>query len=267
MVAVSAEEAWTRGRAAHPGVEVPRETFAVYLAERPDAGGALAERAVDLYLACACSFAVPGAAQVFDRRFLTHVGDYLGSRARDADFIAEVRQLLRIRFLVGDDRRAPRILDYRGAGSLDGWVRVAACRMALDLARASGRREALAGVVGASMVAEDGELAFIKERYREPIRAAFAAALSGLSREHRTCIRLHYLEKLTTAELATFFKVSRATSIRRVRQAREALLDAVAAEARARLAIGPDELEPLLGLMRSQLDVSVARLLAETSGA
>jgi RNA polymerase sigma-70 factor (ECF subfamily) len=263
---VSLDRVLALGRAAHPGVEVPREALERWLGDRPEAEETALERAADIYLACACCEQIAGAASLFERRFLSRVAAYLGGIPPDPDFVAEVRQRLRIRFLVADRGQPARITRWRGAGSLASWVRVSASRMALDELRSSGRRARRASAaLEEGLVAEDGELAYVKQRYRAPFNDAFAAALGGLRRELRTVLRLHYVEKLTTAELATFLGVGRATVVRRLREARTSLLDAMHAELRARIPADAEEIESLIRLLRSQLDVSVARLLRTTS--
>ena len=53
---------------------------------------------------------------------------------REPMFVDEVRQVLRTKLLVGDGA-PPKIADYSGRGPLDGWVRAAAVRAAIDLKR------------------------------------------------------------------------------------------------------------------------------------
>src|SRR5688572_31992928 len=55
---------------------------------------------------------------------------------RNAAFVDEVRQALRIRLLVGEAGRV-RIDDYMGRGPLRAWLGVAALRIALNLKRAA----------------------------------------------------------------------------------------------------------------------------------
>jgi RNA polymerase sigma-70 factor (ECF subfamily) len=107
----------------------------------------------------------------------------------------------------------------------------------------------------------DPETGYLKERYREAFNAAFRGAVAALSGEQRELLRLHFVDGLTLDQLASVAGVHRATIARRIAAAREA----VAGEARrlllAALGASESELESLAGVMRSQIDVTLAGLL------
>lgn len=261
---VALNEVWEEGRRAHPGIDLALAELERHLAERPVDERPVAHPA-DLYLACACLVGVAGAVERFQATYLERVPAYLGTLARGRDFVAEVQQALAIRLLVGHDGK-PRLADYAGRGSLEGWVRIAATRLAIDLLRVDESRENLAAAVEEQLVEGDHELGHLRTAYRGPFREAFAQALGEIEGAQRSLLRLHYVEGMTTAALAGLHKVSRATIIRRVAGAREAILALMGTKLRERLGLQGEELDSLLRLMRSQLDVSVERLLCTTLG-
>jgi RNA polymerase sigma-70 factor (ECF subfamily) len=116
--------AWEKGRRAWPDLVVEREDFAAYLAERWPIGE-LHNFGPDLYLACACLHRVPSAAEAFRSRYLARVPAYLGTLARSREFIAEIQQALTEDLLVGH-LGTPKLAEYRGRGSLEGFVRALA---------------------------------------------------------------------------------------------------------------------------------------------
>jgi RNA polymerase sigma-70 factor (ECF subfamily) len=258
------EQVYALGRATYPRLAVDPEDLATYLEARAGEWGGSLGNAADLYLACACLRRVEHAVEDFVAAYLSKVRMYLGRLAHSDDFVAEVRQQLAERLLVGDEENPPRLGEYAGRGSLEGWVRIAAQRTALNLQREGARRTDWTESVERRMVADHGELAMVKETYREPFSRAVAQAASSLPREHRGLLRLHYAEGMTTAQLAALYNVSRRTIVRKVNEASEALLAGVHDQLHATLGIPREEVDDLLGLLRSRLEVSLFRLLRET---
>jgi len=255
------------GQTAWPDVRLPPESFIGRVAHHFSEDEALMTwlgkvRAADLYLACACAERVPGAIDAFDRTFLAAVPAILarsGPRGLQAD---EIRQRVRERLFVG----APKIADYSGRGALASWLQVVTLRIAIDTCREeqsiptadSGDLEA------ATFASTDPELELIKERYREPFKQALRAALGGLTSEHRNLLKLHFVDGVTLDQLAALFHVHRATVVRRIAQAREAVFDSVRIRLQAELAIDRDEFEDLLDLLRSRLELSLSALFPDS---
>lgn len=267
IVAIAVDELDRLGSEAWPQLRVARDELASYLAGRPDA---CAAHAADLYLACACLLGAPAAVEAFHVRFLVPLEHELGSLARGpAPTADELRQELAIRLLVSTSDAPARLASYSGKGPLAGWVRIAATRLAIDLQR-KGRRErpgstpeAIERIVEAASVELDGELLSLRERYSSEFKSSLHDALTQLDPAHRAVLRLHYLEGMTTAALAAVYKVSRNTMVRRIANARATLFEATIERLTARVGLPPDQYRTLLQLVRSQLDVSIARLLAE----
>jgi RNA polymerase sigma-70 factor (ECF subfamily) len=257
----STSELHEAGRRAWPDVAVEAARFARFLDERcPDDAARAACHGADLYLACACADGDAVALRRFEERHLSQVASFLARMAPTDAFVDEVRQLVRERLFVGEQRR---ILAYGGQGPLAGWLRVIALRIAVDLRRhwTERRRDDEPPAADAAATAVDPELDFIKASYRDAFRSALEAALAGLSDEQRNLLRLHFIDALTLDELAALFRVHRATIARRVAAAREAILERCRHLLGERLALDASEFESLLRVVRSQIDLSLRRLL------
>ena len=100
----------------------------------------------------------------------------------------------------------------------------------------------------------------LRERYREQVRAAIAAAFAALTERQRNVLRQYYIDGLTIDQLAALYHVDRATTARWVIGARTGVLDGTRDRLRAVLGVSSDEVESILRLVRSELDLSL-RLL------
>jgi RNA polymerase sigma-70 factor (ECF subfamily) len=217
----------------------------------------------DLYLACACSLGMAAALDVFDRRCLGGIEGFLcqitgGEALRD-----EVRQLVRSRLLLVEDEAPRRIGQYLGRGSLVSWVGIAAQRTALSLLRGDRSRqqahaEAMADAIS---LGGDPELDYLKVRYRQDFRAAFADAIGQLEARDRVILRLHLIDSLSHEEIARMYRVNQSTVTRWVSRIREAIGKETHRLVCERLRVGTAEYESLAVLVQSQLDLSLARLL------
>src|SRR6202044_357253 len=107
----------------------------------------------------------------------------------------------------------------------------------------------------------DPERRLIQQRYRDAFNEALRDAVDALDAEHREILRLHFVERRTLEQLAASLGVHRATVARRLKAAREAVLGQARRAIEARLDVHDAELDSLAGLMRSQLDPSLLRLL------
>ncbi|HWE27728.1 MAG TPA: sigma-70 family RNA polymerase sigma factor, partial [Polyangia bacterium] len=183
--------------------------------------------------------------------------------------VDEVRQQLRHKLLLAPrPGERPRIADYAGRGPLQAWVRVAATRAAIDYLRSAGAR------FGAEVQPDDlspdpgagdsPEVDYMKERYRPQFKAAFQAALRELDSEQRNVLRLHVVEGLNIDEIGSLFKVHRSTVARWIAAARRQVLAAAREKLSDELGLSAPEFDSLAGVVRSQLDLSVANILQKT---
>lgn len=225
--------------------------------------------ATELHLALGCAGGDAAAIRHFERRYLDVVPAALAPMKLPAATVEDVRAVVRDRLLVADGDAPPRVVVYAGQGRLRGLVQVSAVRAAISLLRKTARELPIAGddVGGAAALDHDAELALIKAQYRAAFTAAFAAAVRGLDRRDRTLLRLHFLGGMTLEQLAAMYGVHRATAVRWLAAARKQIL----ADTRRRLrddhGVPAAELDDLVALVQSRLEVSVRRLLSslETS--
>jgi RNA polymerase sigma-70 factor (ECF subfamily) len=240
---------------------VEAEPFVAYLSSRWPEHLSLDEwlstvHASDLYLACGCASGNVSAIAAFDRTHLGVVRDFLARQKPDDAFVDDVRQSLREKLFVGSGRK---IEEYSGRGSLGGWVRALAVHTAIDLRRRRGER--LPDLREQQPAAIDPEISYLAERYRGEVEAAFRHGLATIDSEQRTILRMHFVDGVTLDELARLRSVHRATIARHLALARRAILQAMRQELRERFSLSTEELSSLVGLVRSQLNVSIVRLL------
>lgn len=276
------DELVARGRAAWPALALPSAILREHLlaklsahasdgaagSDGSDGGdGAASLHAEDLTLACACAAGLDAALAAFEERYLAQVKLFLGRMKPTPALVDEVKQALRVRLLVAPPGDVPRIAEYAGRGSLTSWVRVAAIRLALDLLKDSAERATPLDddhePILAHLRSDDPELDVIKERYRDEVNAALRDAFATLSPTQRNLLRLSYRDGRSIDELGALFSAHRATVARWIAQAREAILDDARRRLEARLRLTPTELQSLIRLVRSQLHLSVSRLLAD----
>ena len=258
-------QAWSQAREGWPAVALDEGLFAAWVADRlPPEHDALAGlgvlRVADLYLACAC---VRGQSDAL-RAFADSFGAQLEAAARrgGASQPDEVVARLRERLLVGPKAK---LRDYAGTGPLGRWLKIACQRLAIDMGRSDRVRGHDAGGSDGELVdrlgGEDPELDLLKQRYREVFKQAFAEAMTALTPRARTMLRLHLLHGLSIDEIAPMHDVHRATAARWLAAARTEVLEGSRARLGALLAADAREVESIMHLIASRLDVSIARHL------
>jgi RNA polymerase sigma-70 factor (ECF subfamily) len=86
-------------------------------------------------------------------------------------------------------------------------------------------------------------------------------ALAGLEPGELVLLRLHHVKGWSVDRLGETYRVGRSTAARRVAAAREKLVAAAKADLRRSLDLTPSELESLIALLQSNLQLSLVRLL------
>jgi RNA polymerase sigma-70 factor (ECF subfamily) len=214
----------------------------------------------DLYLACGCANGDPAAVEAFETSCLRPVRAPLARRGFAAAVIDEVQQVTRVRLLVAEEQ--PRIVAYSGSGSLGAWVRVVALREALaivdDGKRAAGDAQLFDSVPDP---AEDPELALLQSKYSAQFKDAFQQAIAGLSVRERSLFRLQVIDGLSGEEIGRIYGAHKATVNRWLAKARRALLADTRKILQRALGVEPFEIESILRLVDSQLELSLQRVL------
>jgi RNA polymerase sigma-70 factor, ECF subfamily len=254
-------------RSRWPQLAVSEETFESFLAyiAAPGAPGAppvAASLIEDLFIACACLNGAPGAAAAFEQHCGPAIRSAAAQVARSAAAQDEVVQEVRELVLVGRAGAAPKLAGYSGQGPLARWVAVIARNQALSAARSDGVRtrvrEAAAAEPG---VPRDPEIEFLKRRYRGAFEGAVADALGVLADRDRLLLRLNLVDGISLEKIGQMYGVDASTASRWLAKAREAIKDEIHRLLRERLALTPSQLDSLGGLVASQIDLSLSRLL------
>lgn len=250
------------GIAAWPRFGIDEASFAAHLATL---AGASSDHAADLALAFACLSGSSTAAAELDRRLragaLASAARQCAGRLGADDLRGKVLQ----RLLMADGGRSAKLAEYAGRGPLDAWLRVVAIRVALNAAPPPEREVPL----DEHLVAEGGpatghpELDLLRERFRDDFRQAVRSAVGALSARDRTVLRLSVVDGLGIDEIGRSFRVHRATVARWIVAAREQIVAGTREALREDLRLRPAELESLMGLADSRLDVSLGRFLKE----
>ena len=268
-------------RASWPQLDLDRDGFAQYAEQRlrpqggadgpsgAEPGYGANTRPQDLYLAYGCSLGDTGAIAAFEQDYASDMDQV--ARRFEGRLLAreDLRQLLREKLFVARDGCAPKIADFNGRGFLQNWLRVTAVRTFLDEIKRL-KRHAREQPTDGQVLEEladglDPELEFLKRRYRGEFKEAFAAAIRTLSSGERNLLRHQALAGLTVDQIGALYAIHRATAARRLERARQALLKSTRAELMRRLVIDRDELESIMQLIRSNLDVSIHRVLLSQS--
>lgn len=259
-----------RSRQACAGVALDRDLFVRRLAARCEGDGALeAELAAlhveDLYLACACLERVPGAIELFETRHLSAAAALTRTIDAADAFVDEVQQLVREKLFIGSADAPPRIGTYSGRGPLAAWVAVVVRHAALSLRRSAkpfAQRAGEPSLVDALPAHGDPELDYLQVRYRSVFRDAFARALAALTERQRLLLRLNVIDGMSHEEIASVYKVSQSTVTRWIAATRRSILQTMQQQLRAQLDAGTTDFHSLFAVLHSQLDLSIARLLA-----
>ncbi|MCH9682094.1 MAG: sigma-70 family RNA polymerase sigma factor [Deltaproteobacteria bacterium] len=235
--------------------------------ERVDAFEGL--NAGDLYLAVICGRGEAAGLRRFSAAYGAELDRAIAKSPTLGLSAPEFRQLVLDRLFVHEDDRPPRILSYRGRGTLKAWVRVMASRFIIDLSRrrsepASEGDDALADRLAGG---DDTELDYLRHAYGPQLSTAFGQAVAALTVRQRNLLRQRYLHELSAGALARLYGVHRSTVFLWLDKARAALLEQVRTALAER--VPGHQLESMVGMLGSGLQVSVRRMLdskLETEG-
>jgi RNA polymerase sigma-70 factor (ECF subfamily) len=252
------------GRAAWPAIALEATRFCEFVGAHLTSSRQLASlHAADVYLACACVDGEAAALRAFDE-LLTEVGRKLRRLARDPEVLADAEQRAR-QVLVRRGEREPALADYTGHGALGGWLRIVLGRELVRLGRREAREPRLDTGEAALIVDgdDDPETAYLKAHYQREFKESFAAAMGRLADNERRALRYAIVERLSIDEIAKLEGVHRATAARDVARARTHLSEETRRALQQRLSVEPTQLDSILRLVGSQIDLSVRRLLVD----
>ncbi len=251
---------------ATPGVKLDSGAFSEDLQGRL-ASAAEPERELgelhveDLYLAWALAGGDAAAFKRFERDFLSQLRTQLKGAQAHA---GELEQLVRTRLFIASGDQPARITQYSGRGPFGGWLRMVATRCLLDLQRSQHGAALPLREFDSPQLPTDPELDYLKLRYSADFKRALEAGLAQLDARQITLLKLFFIEQLSASAIGVMYGVSSRTVQRWLAELREGLLVATREGLKARLGLEPSELESLLGLVDSQLQLSLYRVLDVT---
>ncbi len=264
-------EMWSASRRAWPTLRLDSEAFVTYLGERLATDGSALDalsalRGPELYLCCGCAAGHRAAIEALETAYGAHLDAVLSRISRPGLQTREdLDQLVRDRLFVWNGDEPPRITRYSGRGSFEAWLRVTARRTALNATRCKDVVSAADEALPLPDHVHDPELDYLKGRYQEDFRVAFFEAVKTLEARQRTLLRQAFVHGLNVRQIARMYQVHHATAARWIAAAREELADATRDALAQRLEISERELKSIMVLIRSSLDVSIARAL-DSSG-
>ena len=214
----------------------------------------------DAALAAACAGGDAEAIAALDARLpalLRPVLARVGLPRSDDD---EILQRVRIALFTPGPGGQSALAAYSGRGSLRAYIRAIAVKLALKKIQREGAAD---DPIDEILSGDDDspELALLKARCRDELRAAFAVAIEELDDRERMLLRQHHIDGLSIDVLARLHRVHRATAARWIAAARAALLRAIRSHFARSAGLGRAELDSLVALVRSRLDLSLSRLL------
>jgi RNA polymerase sigma-70 factor, ECF subfamily len=264
-------DAWARARTAWPALPDDAAGFARHVAGKlarvtdvPRVDALRALHAADVYLALHAASGHAPAVQAFLAGPFTAAKATLVKMRCPPQLVEDVEQQVRALVLAGPP--APKLADYAGRGELRSWIASIAARTARKALHGDRKRADAPGddelLTGVAVDEDDPELAYLKTAYRDAFAAAVRDALAVLTVRERNLLRQHHLDRVTLDELARLYGTHRATVARWLAAARARIVEEARRLLVERLAIAEDELESVVRLVQSQVQVSLARLLA-----
>jgi RNA polymerase sigma-70 factor (ECF subfamily) len=236
------------------------DAFARWLRAADVDAARLAAHGPDLFMAAACALGDEAAAAALERDYLGRIPDYVARFNLSSDLVDELRQRVRIHLLADRQRR---IGNYRGHGPLRAWLRTCVVRVAIDMPDLALSPELLGQDAWAIAVGFDPGLDKLldNQRHRARLDAALEEALAALEPRDKTLMRMHFVDGMAIDDLALIFHVHRATAARWLVAARKRVLEHFQQVLATELGRRPSELHALVRQLRSQIGVSVQRIL------
>jgi RNA polymerase sigma-70 factor (ECF subfamily) len=199
----------------------------------------------------------PEALRVLEAHYVKKLGGALaalGIAPADRD---EVAQKLWLRLVVDDP---PRLASWEGRGSLLGFVRAVAVRLALDERRAAKPTAPEDAILDLADGALGPEAALDKRISRRQFRDAFEAAVANLKPKQRTLLRQVYVDGLANDAVAQLYGTHRATVFRWLIDARRDLAKLLREELARALGLPVEDVPHFAAFVQSQLSLSLARV-------
>ncbi len=259
--------AYDEARGRHVGVNASYEAFRDrWRSLEAQNSETTPERAADIYLACACQEGDSAGLRWFEIKLLPGVRAAVSRFVRSPDAVDDTVQELLQRLFCGPQ---PKICGYAGRGPLWKWLRIMSVRIAQEMRHARGLAPIASSDVVEKILQEEvpRETLLVQKRYAGTIRQALTRAIEALPADDKALLRLQYLERQGIDRLAALFRAHRATMARRLQQIRRRIATDVRAQIGAHLPnLSAEEAKSLWRALRSQVHLSLSRLIGRTSG-
>jgi RNA polymerase sigma-70 factor (ECF subfamily) len=258
------DQAIESAECAYPDVARSPEDFTVHLAKvmqrLPTPAAFRKLHTTDLYLAFACAGLDAHALLHFEKRYFPLADRAVGRLNLPGSVTGDVLAELREYLFVGRPDSPPRIGHYGGRGDLGAWVRSVVVNASFNAVRRDEKNTELEEADDVAAVG-DPELAYLKNAYGAQLSSALRETLSKLPDDRRTLLRQRFLDGLSSEALARLHGVHRATVAKWIGEACDALLAGVRATLAQQLSVHESELDSIIRAGRTDLDVTLSRLL------
>ena len=108
----------------------------------------------------------------------------------------------------------------------------------------------------------DPELVAAKLEHQEAFRQALSECLKELGPREKTLLRMNFNDHMNIDEIGVVYRVHRATVARWLAAIRSQVFECVCQRLSLKLRSSPSEVASLVRLVRSDIDLSIRRLLA-----
>lgn len=249
-----------RARAALPALEVADAALVDHVAAVADGSDLADLHVADLVLARACAAGDRAALAHFRAAYRGEITGALSRLRADRDTVDEVTQVVGEKLFVGP---APKILEYRGRGTLRAFLRAVVVRAALSLRRRRTTEPPPAAeddpLVDVAAEGADPAVAHLVARYGPAYKRAVHEAIGDLTPEDRNLLRLSLLEGVGIDALAGIYAVHRATVARWITRAQRAVAEGASRRLGEATHLAGPELESVARACRGELSLSLVR--------
>ena len=248
-----------------PGVRLSAERFESAWARLSDTSdGPSTEFAGDLFLVAACLEGDRAALGQLQRLISNVLPQLRSYGLSDGELETLSRDTLS---RLGSGEAGPKLARYSARGSLAGWLHVVMTRQVLDLKAESTSHVELDDVLLGTMGTDSApELELVREQFRGSFSESFRAAIGRLTPRQRNLLRQYYLDTLSLEEMGLLYRTHRSTVARWLADARTSVLELMRDEVSQRLGIGRLDVDSIMRVVGSRLDVSAGLFLSQAGG-
>jgi RNA polymerase sigma-70 factor, ECF subfamily len=221
----------------------------------------------DLCLATACESGDPHAWQIFQDRYRSSLERAAKSTANNpAEGLDIATTLCSDLFLPTSTSKGegiPKISQYHGLGSLEGWLKVLIARLAIDRIRSQRRQTSLEDLEHELVLPESNRSATHLVQSTEIRKAAklfgnaIQEVLGQLSSREKMLLKLYYWEESTLKQIGQLLKVHESTASRLIDRLKNRIRKNVEKSLKHKHQVRPADLLDLIetGLSNSNLDL------------